>query len=400
MERLAQRILNLSESETLAMARRSRELASQGIDVINLSIGEPDFNTPDKIKQAAIRAINENKTHYPPVPGYLELRQAICDKLQRDNGLDYKPSQVVVSSGAKHSIANAIICLVNPGDEVIVPAPYWVSYNELIKLARGTSVIIPTSIDQDYKFTAAQIEAAITPKSKLLIFSSPCNPSGSVLNREELREIAAVVARHPQLYVISDEIYELINFNGRHESIAQFGEIRDRVVLVNGVSKGFAMTGWRLGYLAAPEWIARACDKLQGQMTSAPSSISQYAALEAMKCDPAASSELQEMIGTFRDRRDKVLEALKAIPGLKSNTPSGAFYVFADATAYFGKRFGDRLINNAPDLSNYLLDVAHVALVPGDAFGNPDCIRISYATSIEKLMEAIDRMKKALAALE
>lgn len=399
MELAAQRILNLSESETLAMTRRCRELTAQGFDVINLSIGEPDFNTPENIKEAAIKAIHENKTHYPPVPGYLELRKAICHKLKRDNNLDYTPEQIVVSTGAKHSIANTIISLVNAGEEVILPAPYWVSYKEMVKLARGVAVFVPTSVETDFKITAAQLEAAITPKTKIILYSSPCNPTGSVYSRDELQALADVVARHPNIYVISDEIYELINFDCHHESIAQFESIRDRVIVINGVSKGFAMTGWRLGYLAAPLWIAKACDKLQGQMTSATCSISQYAAIEAMLTDPDKSSEIRDMIFTFRKRRNNMLEMLKTIPGLVTNVPKGAFYFFPEVTYYFGKKCGDRIITNAADLANYLLDEAHVATVPGDAFGNPDCIRISYATSMELLVEAIARMKKALAAL-
>ncbi len=399
MELAAQRILNLSESETLAMTRRCRELTAQGFDVINLSIGEPDFNTPENIKEAAIKAIHENKTHYPPVPGYLELRKAICHKLKRDNNLDYTPEQIVVSTGAKHSIANTIISLVNAGEEVILPAPYWVSYKEMVKLARGVAVFVPTSVETDFKITAAQLEAAITPKTKIILYSSPCNPTGSVYSRDELQALADVVARHPNIYVISDEIYELINFDCHHESIAQFESIRDRVIVINGVSKGFAMTGWRLGYLAAPLWIAKACDKLQGQMTSATCSISQYAAIEAMMTDPDKSSEIRDMIFTFRKRRNNMLEMLKTIPGLVTNVPKGAFYFFPEVTYYFGKKCGDRIITNAADLANYLLDEAHVATVPGDAFGNPDCIRISYATSMELLVEAIARMKKALAAL-
>lgn len=400
MDLVAQRILNLSESETLAMTRRSRELAAQGIDVINLSIGEPDFNTPENIKEAAIKAIHDNKTHYPPVPGYLDLRKAICHKLKRDNNLDYTPEQIVVSTGAKHSIVNVIISLVNPGEEVILPAPYWVSYKEMVKLAEGKAVFIPAMVENNFKITPAQLEEAITPKTKVILYSSPCNPTGSVYTREELKEMAEVIARHPHVYVISDEIYELINFDCHHESIAQFDFIRDRVIIINGVSKGFAMTGWRLGYLAAPLWIAKACDKLQGQFTSATSSISQYAAIEAMMTNPETSPEIREMIFTFRKRRNMMLEMIQSIPGFKTHVPKGAFYFFPDVTYYYGKSYKDMLIRNAGDLANYFLDVAHVATVPGDAFGNPDCIRISYATSMELLTEAIDRIKKALADLK
>ena len=400
MELLAQRIQNLSESETLAMTRRSRELAAKGIDVINLSIGEPDFNTPAHIKEAAIRAINENKTHYPPVPGYPELRQAICEKLKRDNGLDYLPEQIVVSAGAKHSIANAIISLVNPDDEVIVPSPYWVSYKELIKLARGKAVFVPATVATDFKITPEQLEEAITPRTKVILYSSPCNPTGSVYSREELKALAEVVARYPHVFIISDEIYELINFDCHHESIAQFDFIKEQVILINGVSKGFAMTGWRLGYMAAPAWIAKACDKLQGQMTSATSSISQYAAIAAMRTDPKESIEIRDMVFTFRKRRNRALEILRTIPGLITNTPQGAFYIFPNVASYFGKSFNGQVIQNAGDLSMYLLDHGHVAVVPGDAFGNPKCIRISYATSMEKLVEAMERIKNALARLQ
>lgn len=400
MEQLAQRILNLSESETFAMTRRSKELAAQGIDVINLSIGEPDFFTPEHIKKAAIDAIHKNRTFYPPVSGFPELKKAICEKLKRDNGLEYSPEQIVVSSGAKHSIANAIISLVNPDDEVIIPSPYWVSYKELIKLARGRAVLVPAYVDTDFKITPEQLSAAITPKTKAMIYSSPCNPTGSVYSREELRGLAEVVARHPQVFIISDEIYELINFDCHHESIAQFDFIKEQVILVNGVSKGFAMTGWRLGYMAAPAWLAKACDKLQGQMTSAASSISQYAALAAMQTDPATSPEIRDMIFTFRQRRNKVLEALRIIPGMKCNSPKGAFYIFPNVASYFGKRFKGQEIKNASDLAYYLLEEGHVAVVPGDAFGNPNCIRISYATSLDLLLEAMQRMRVALSQLE
>jgi len=399
MELVAQRILNLSESETLAMTRRCRELAAEGIDVINLSIGEPDFNTPEHIKKAAIKAIHENHTHYPPVPGYPELRKAICHKLKRDNNLEFTPEQIVVSTGAKHSIANAIISLVNAGEEVILPTPYWVSYKEMVKLAMGTAVFIPATVKTDFKITAEQLENAITPKTKVILYSSPCNPTGSVYSREELRSLAEVIARYPNIFVISDEIYELINFDCHHESIAQFDFIRDQVIVINGVSKGFAMTGWRLGYLAAPTWIAKACDKLQGQMTSATCSISQYAAIEAMMTDPDKSPDIRDMIFTFRKRRNRMHELLQTIPGLITNLPKGAFYFFPDVTHYFGKSYGGKTMNNACDLANYLLDIGHVALVPGDAFGNPDCIRISYATSMELLVEAVERIKKCLADL-
>ncbi len=400
MELVAQRILNLSESETLAMTRRCRELAAQGIEVINLSIGEPDFNTPDNIKEAAIRAINENRTHYPPVPGFLELRKAICAKLKRDNNLEYTPEQIVVSTGAKHSIANAIISMVNPGEEVLLPAPYWVSYKEMVKLARGVAVFVPASVENDFKITPEQLEAAITPKTKVILYSSPCNPSGSVYTRDELHALAKVIARYPDILVISDEIYELINFEGHHESIAQFDFIRNQVIIVNGVSKGFAMTGWRLGYLAAPLAIAKACDKLQGQMTSATSSISQYAAIEAMLTDPQSNVQIQEMIATFKSRKEKMLGMIRDIPGFITHNPQGAFYFFPDVTYYYGKGLDGKVISNAGDLANYLLDKANVATVPGDAFGDPNCIRLSYATSMDLLTKAVDQIKLALAELK
>ncbi len=400
MERLAQRIKNLSESETLAMTRKSRELIDQGFDVINLSIGEPDFNTPEHIKAAAKKAIDENKTHYPPVSGFPELKKAISEKLKRDNGLDYTPDQIVVSAGAKHTIANTIISLVDPGEEVILPAPYWVSYKEIIKLARGKAVIVNATVNSDFKITPKQLKAVLTPKTKALIFSSPCNPTGSVYSKDELRALAEVVAEHKKMIIISDEIYELINFECKHESIAQFDFIKDQVVTVNGVSKGFAMTGWRLGYMAAPVWLAKACDKLQGQMTSATCSISQYAAIEAMKTDPKTSIEVRNMIFTFRKRRKLVLEMMKTIPGIKTIVPKGAFYFFPNISSYFGKKVGDRTIENASDLCMYLLDEAHVAVVPGDAFGNPNCMRISYAASEELLIEAMERLRKTLRKLK
>jgi len=390
----------LSESETLAMTRKSRELKARGYDVINLSIGEPDFNTPEFIKDAAHAAIDQNKTHYPPVPGVPELRDAVVRKLKRDNGLDYNADQIIVSGGAKHSIANAMLCLVNKGDEVIVPAPYWVSYKEIIKLAEGVPVVVETSIDNDFKITPEQLESAITPKSKVLIYSSPCNPTGSVYTKEELEALARIIDKHKDIYVLSDEIYELIRFEGTHESIAQFDFIRDRVIIINGVSKGFAMTGWRVGYLAAPPEIAKACDKLQGQVTSGTCSISQYASIAAMECDPATNEEVKKMVETFDERRQLVYGLLEQIPGFRNNMPEGAFYFFPNVKEYFGKTFGDEVINNSSDLCMYLLNHAHVALVPGDAFGNPNCIRISYATSKKLLITAIARISEALAELK
>lgn len=397
MNPLSDRINILSESETLAMSRKSRELKAQGHDVINLSLGEPDFFTPEKVKEAAKEAIDQNFSFYTPVNGYAELRQAICDKLKRDNDLHYDPDQIVVSTGAKQCIANTVLALVNPGEEILIPAPYWVSYREIAKMAESKAVYIEAGIANDFKITPAQLEEAISPKTKLFMFSSPCNPTGSVYTREELKGLARVFARHPHVYIMADEIYELINFEGKHESIAQFEEIRDRVILINGVSKGFAMTGWRVGYLAARIDIAKACNKLQGQFTSGSCSIAQRAALKAMETDPA---ETRHMLEKFRERRDLVLGLLKDIPGMKINQPKGAFYVFPDISAYFGTSSGNTHIGNANDLCMYLLNTAHVALVPGDAFGDPNCMRFSYATSDNLLIEAVDRIKKALAILK
>jgi len=400
MNILSDRITRLSESETLAMTRRSRELKEQGFDVINLSIGQPDYNTPEYIKEAAREALDQNFTFYPPVNGYPDLRKAIVAKLKRDNGLDYSPEQIVVSTGAKQALANTMLSLVNPGDDVIVPAPYWVSYREIVKLAEGNSVVISAGVDTDFKVTPAQVEAAITPRTKVFIFSSPCNPTGSVYSREELAGLAAVFERHPGIFIISDEIYELINFKGRHESIAQFESIRNRVIIINGVSKGFAMTGWRLGYCVAAPEIAKACDKIQGQFTSGACSISQKAAIAAVLTNPEESDELKEMIATFKRRRDLFLGLINDIPGFVTNVPDGAFYFFPEVNWYFGKKTGDIVINNSTDLCNYLLDHAHVALVPGEAFGNPDCIRLSYATSDKELIEAARRIKETLAKLK
>lgn len=396
---LSDRINSLAESETLAMTRRSRELKAQGFDVINLSIGEPDFDTPEHVKEAAKEAIDQNFTHYPPVPGYPELRQAIAEKLKRDNNLNYTADQIVVSTGAKQSLANAILCLVNPGDEVIIPAPYWVSYKEIIKLAGAKGVFIESNISSDFKVTPQQIEAAITPQSKLFIFSSPCNPSGTVYTLDELKAFAEVFERYPQLFIISDEIYEHINFAGKHHSIASFDSIHDRVIIINGLSKGFAMTGWRLGYLAAAKEIAKACDKLQGQITSGTCSITQRAAITAMKTDPAQSADIRLMLDAFQYRRDLAISMLQQIPGIKLNVPDGAFYLFPEVSAYYGKTAGTYSIASGSDLCDYLLDTAHVAIVPGSAFGTPDCIRISYATSEDNLREAINRIEAALARL-
>lgn len=397
MNVLSERINNLSESETLAMSQISRQLKAQGFDVINLSIGEPDFNTPEHIKIAAKKAINENYTYYTPVAGYQNLREAISKKFKRENNLDYTPDEIIVSNGAKHSIANIVLCLINPGEEVIVPVPYWVSYKEIIKLAEGKAVYINANIEQDFKVTPEQIEAVITPKTKLIIFSSPCNPTGSVYSKEELKKIAEMFVKYPNIYILSDEIYEHINFEERHESIAQFDFIKDRVITVNGVSKGYAMTGWRIGYIGAPKFIVKACEKLQGQITSNPCSIAQMAALKAISSDLRST---KEMLKAFIDRRDLVIRLLKDIPGLKTNTPKGAFYVFPDITYYFGKSVGETVINNANDLCMYILNKVYVAMVSGDAFGSPNCVRISYATSKKNLIEAISRIRRCLDELK
>lgn len=397
MAHLSDRINQISESQTIAMARKSRDLKAAGVDVISLSLGEPDFATPDKVKQAAIDAINDNFSYYTHVSGYLELRQAICTKFKRDNNLDYTPDDIVVSTGAKQSIANAVLCLINPGDEVIVPAPYWVSYLEILKLAGGVPVIINTTLDSDFKVTAEQLEQHITSKTRMMIFSTPCNPTGSVYSKSELRAIADVVKRHEELYIISDEIYEHINFVGGHESMAQFDDIKERVITINGVSKGFAMTGWRGGILAAPKWIAQACDKMQGQFTSATSSITQKAMHAAMLM-PASSTHY--MRDAFLKRRDLVLGLMKDIRGFKTNKPDGAFYVYPEVSELFGKSYNGKTVGNATDLSMYLLEEAHVALVPGAAFGDDNYIRFSYATSEDKLTEALRRIKAAVEKLK
>tara|TARA_B100000809_G_scaffold144619_1_gene142208 strand:+ start:5604 stop:6800 length:1197 start_codon:yes stop_codon:yes gene_type:complete len=387
---------NLSESQTLAMTRLSRELKAEGKDVISLSIGEPDFDTPDFIKDAAKKAIDENYTHYTPVPGYPELLEAISKKFKRDNDLDYSPNQIVVSTGAKHSLANISISLLNPNDEVILPAPYWVSYHEIIKIAGAIPVGIPTTIEQDFKVNIAQIKAAITDKTRMIWFSTPCNPSGSVYTKDELHDIAQLIKEYPNILILSDEIYEHINFSGKHESIGQFEFIKDQVITVNGVSKGFAMTGWRIGYLGAPKWIADACVKMQGQFTSGTCSIAQKAAQAALEADPLVTSK---MLATFEKRRALVISLMKEIPGLKLNFPKGAFYFFPDVTSYFGKTDGETVINNATDLTMYILNKGLVALVTGEAFGDPNCIRLSYAASDDVLIEAINRIKTTLALL-
>ena len=385
---LSERILNMATSATLAMAAKARELKSEGKDIIGLSLGEPDFNTPDFIKDAAKQAIDDNFNSYTPVDGYADLKQAIITKFKRDNNLSYTPSQIVVSTGAKQCLANVALVLLNKGDEVILPCPYWVSYSDIVKLSEGTPVEVKTSIETDFKMTAAQLEAAITPKTKMIWFSSPCNPSGSLYSREELRALADVLKKYPEIYIVSDEIYEHINFGSGHASIAEFEDM-----YVNGVSKAFAMTGWRIGFLGAPEKIARACNKMQGQITSGANCIAQRAVITALEASP---SKVQYMIDEFKVRRDLILNLLKDINGFSCNTPEGAFYVFPDVSALFGKTFKGKQINNATDLSLFLLEEALVATVTGDAFGNPNCIRISYAASQEQIVEAIERIKKAL----
>jgi aspartate aminotransferase len=394
MNALSDRINNLSTSQTLAMAAKARELKAQGKDIISLSLGEPDFNTPDFIKEAAIRAIHDNYSTYTPVDGYAELKEAICRKFKRDNGLDYKPSQIVVSTGAKQSLYNIAQVMLNDGDEVILPAPYWVSYYEIIKLSGGLPIEVPTTVETDFKMTPLQLEAAITPKTKMMWFSSPCNPSGSVYNREELTALAKVLEKHPHIYVVSDEIYEHINFSGTFCSIASIPGMFDRTITVNGVAKAFAMTGWRIGYLGGPEFLAKACTKMQGQVTSGANSIAQRATITAVDADP---SVLNDMVQAFHRRRDLVVGLVREIPGMKINVPEGAFYVFPDVSSYFGKTFKGMAVNNADDLAMYLLEYANVATVTGDAFGNPSCLRISYATSEDLLTEAFRRIKEALA---
>ena len=390
----------MSESETLAMTRIVRELKSQGKDVINLSIGEPDFNTPEEVKNFAKQAIDENWTHYPPVSGYPDLREAISKKFQRDNQLEYTPEQIVVSTGAKQSIYQAVMVLVNAGDEVIIPAPFWVSYKEIVKVAEGKCVFIKTKLENDFKVTPQQLEEAITEKTKLIMFSSPSNPTGMLYSKEELKGIAEVVERHKQVFIMSDEIYEHINFEGKHESLAQFPAIKDRVITINGVAKGFAMTGWRIGFLAAATPIAKACDKLQGQVTSATCSIAQKASVKAMEIDPQTSLDIINMRNKFRERRDIMFKLLQEIPDMNVRLPQGAFYFFPEVSGYYGKKYDRYNIQNSNDLCMYLLYEANVALVPGSAFGDDDCIRLSYAASNEQLIEAMRRIKEALAKLK
>ena len=396
MQQVSNRLKKLSESATLAMARMSRELKSQGHDVIALSLGEPDFDTPEFIKKSAKNAIDNNFSHYTPVPGLIELREAICKKLKRDNKLDYDPEQIIVSTGAKQSIANVCLSLLNSGDEVILPAPYWVSYYELVKLGEATPKVLKSSIENDFKISPQQLENAISSNTKMIIFSSPCNPSGTVYSQKELEELAKVIENHKNIYVVSDEIYELINFGVKHFSIGRIKSIRDRVITVNGVSKGFAMTGWRVGYIAAPQWIASACNKIQGQVTSATCAIAQKATETAMLASP---SNVEYMKIEFHKRRDLMLDMLSKIPGIRTNTPDGAFYIFPDISHYFGKSDGERTILNSNDFCMYILNDAHVALVAGEAFGSPNCVRISYAASEKNLIEAVKRIKKSLKKL-
>ncbi|MEZ4924485.1 MAG: pyridoxal phosphate-dependent aminotransferase [Crocinitomicaceae bacterium] len=396
MSHISERVKNMAESATLAMAAKSRELKAQGIDIISLSLGEPDFMTPDFIKDAAKEGIDQNYSHYMPVPGYQDLREAIAGKFKRDNGLNYTANQIVVSTGAKQSIINVIMSLVNEGDEVIIPAPYWVTYYEQVALFGGIPVVIETSIDNDFKITPDQLRSAMTGKTKLMIFSNPCNPTGTAYSKDELKALADVIATKSDFFVISDEIYEHINFVGKNQSLAAFDNVYNQTITVNGLSKAFAMTGWRIGYIGAPVEIAKACEKIQGQFTSGTCSIAQRAAIAAMNADP---SKIQYMVDAFKKRRDLVLEKLGEIKGLKLNVPEGAFYVFPDVTNFFGKSYGSHSINSATDFSMYLLDEAKVALVTGEAFGDANCVRLSYAASEDVLLEAIARIKTALEKL-
>ena len=386
-----------NEPETLKMAKLGRELRSQGFEVIDLSLGEPDFNTPDHIKQAAIQAIDENWSHYTPVAGYLDLRQAVCTKLKRDNGLDYEPGNIVVSTGAKQSLANTILALVDKGDEVIIPTPYWVTYSELVKLAEGKVVEIRSKLEHGFKISPLELEQAITPKTKAFLFSSPCNPSGAVYTKEELANLADVFRRHPDIAIISDEIYEYINFGGTHQSIAQFEDLKERIIIVNGLSKAFAMTGWRLGYIAANVEIAKATEKIQGQFTSGTNSIAQRSAITALTADLSPSFE---MVKQFAERRKRVLELVAEVPGLKCFEPQGAFYIFPDVSSYYGMSYGETVIQDANELCMYLLNTAHVSSVMGDAFGEPNCVRFSFANSMENIEKGWARIKEALGKLK
>lgn len=397
MTQLSNRLNRLAPSATLAMSQRSNEMRAQGIDVVNMSVGEPDFNTPDHIKEAGKKAIDDNFSKYSPVPGYLVLREAIADKLKRENGLEYTPSEITVGTGGKQGVCNTILALVNPGDEVVIPAPYWVSYPQMVKLAGGTPVIVNAGFEQEFKMTPEQLEAAITPKTRMLILCSPSNPTGSVYTKDELAALAEVIKRHEGMYVLADEIYEHINYVGKHESIAQFPGMKERTIIVNGVSKAYAMTGWRIGFIAAPEWIVKGCNKLQGQYTSGPCSVSQKAA-------EAAYTTSQECVETMRKaferRRDLIVSLAKEIPGLEVNCPQGAFYLFPKCSGFYGKSYEGKTISNSTDLAMFLLEEGHVATVGGDAFGDPDCFRMSYATSDDNIREAMRRIKETLAKLK
>ena len=397
MAQLSDRLNRLAPSATLAMSQKSSEMKAQGIDVINMSVGEPDFNTPDNIKEAAKKAIDENYSRYSPVPGYPDLRKAIVAKLKNENNLDYTANEVIVGTGGKQCVCNAVLALVNPGDEVIIPAPYWVSYPQMVKLAGGVPVIVTAGFDQDFKMTAEQLEQAITPKTKMLILCSPSNPTGSVYSKEELAALADVLRRHKEVFVLADEIYEHINYIGKHHSIAQEPDMKEQVIIANGVSKAYAMTGWRIGFLAGPEWIIKGCNKLQGQYTSGTCSVSQKAAEAAYTLDQSAVENMRQ---AFERRRNLIVKLAKEVPGLEVNMPQGAFYLFPKCSSFFGKSTGDRTINNSTDLAMYLLEEAHVATVGGDAFGDPDCFRMSYATSDENIVEAIRRIKEALGKLK
>lgn len=397
MAQLSERLQRLAPSATLAMSQKSSEMKAQGIDVINMSVGEPDFNTPDHIKEAAKNAVDENYSKYSPVPGYADLRKAISAKLKKENSLEYSTSEILVSNGAKQSVCNTVMALVNPCDEVIIPAPYWVSYPQMVKLAGGVPIIVEAGFEQDFKMTPAQLEAAITPKTKLIILCSPSNPTGSVYSKDELRCLAEVIKKHEDLFILADEIYEHINYIGKHESIAQFDGMKERTIVVNGVSKAYAMTGWRIGYIAAPEWIVKGCNKLQGQYTSGPCSVSQKAAQFAYEADQAC---VEEMRKAFERRRDLIVRLAKEIEGLEVNVPQGAFYLFPKCSGLFGKSDGKVTINSSTDFSMFLLEKAHVATVGGDAFGDPECFRMSYATSDENIVEAMRRIKEAVCTLK
>lgn len=396
MAQLSDRLQRLAPSATLAMSQKSSEMKAAGIDVINMSVGEPDFNTPEHIKEAAKKAIDDNYSRYSPVPGYADLREAVAAKLKNENGLDYSACEILVSNGAKQSVCNALMALVNDGDEVIIPAPYWVSYPQMAKLAGGEPVIIEAGFEQDFKITPEQLEAAITPKTKMLILCSPSNPTGSVYSKEEFGRLAEVILKHDDVFVIADEIYEHINYVGKHESIAQFDGMKERTIIVNGVSKAYAMTGWRIGYIAAPEWIVKGCNKLQGQYTSGPCSVSQKAAQYAYEAEQAC---VEDMRKAFERRRDLIVSLAKDIPGLEVNVPQGAFYLFPKCSSFYGKKASEKIIENSSDLALYLLEEGHVATVGGDAFGDPDCFRMSYATSDDNIREAMSRIKNTLAKL-